>query len=381
MPYNVGDIILQKSLGKGNYGEVFLSQKQNMPGYFATKKMEITKFENPHFYKRLFNELNIIMLVNHPNIVKYIDFKRTMNNYYLVTEYINGGSLSDNLQKYMSLYGKPFSEEIAQYLMKQILDALNYLHFNNIIHRDLKLDNILVNYSSDIDKQNVNLKNCQIKLIDFGFATMLNNKTQLAFTVLGTPNNMDPKILKAVTMGQFTGYNEKVDIWSLGTICYEMVVGCSPFRGGNMFELYQKVEKGNYLLPMTLSEEIVSFINQMLQQDEKQRADAKYLLNHPFIVNPVSSFHNIDVRKIKANYIPGGLINMESKQPETKINYNNNQPYNVWSIFNQQKPNQGGAYSTAQQIPTEFQNKIQPQSQAQQPGEHSHFVYQKKIYY
>jgi serine/threonine protein kinase len=80
-------------------------------------------------------------MVNHPNIVKFKDLKRTQNNYYLITEYVNGGSLLSNLKKYMSIHRKPFPEDIVQYLMKQIVSALNYLHLNRIIHRDLKLDN------------------------------------------------------------------------------------------------------------------------------------------------------------------------------------------------------------------------------------------------
>ena len=379
MSYKVDDIQIIKSIGKGSYGEVFLSQKKGINAYLATKKMDRKIYENPNFFKRLFNELNIIMVVNHPNIIKYIDFKKTLNNFYLVTEFVNGGSLGDNLKKYINMYRKPFSEEITQHLMRQIVDALKYLHFNNIIHRDLKLDNILVNYQNEYDRQYVNLKNCQIKLIDFGFATMLHKKGEMAFTVLGTPNNMDPKILDAINNGNVVGYNSKVDIWSLGTICYEMVVGCSPFRGISMEDLNQKVQKGNYVLPMTLSEEIVSFINQMLQQDENIRADAKTLLNHPFLVNPVNSFHPVDVRKIQANYLPGGLISMESKQQQ--INNNINNQYNVWSVFNQIGINQGGAISTNQQIPKAFQNKINPQIQVQQPGIYSHFDVQNFQHY
>ena len=124
MSYKVDDIQIIKSIGKGSYGEVFLSQKKGINAYLATKKMDRKIYENPNFFKRLFNELNIIMVVNHPNIIKYIDFKKTLNNFYLVTEFVNGGSLGDNLKKYINMYRKPFSEEITQHLMRQIVDAL-----------------------------------------------------------------------------------------------------------------------------------------------------------------------------------------------------------------------------------------------------------------
>ena len=370
----VDDYELFQSLGKGNYGEVFLTRRKGGQELFATKKMERKLYQNPHFLKRLVNELNILMQVNHPNIVKFIEFKKTLNNYYLITEYVNGGSLESTLKRYMQIYHRPFSEEITQYLMKQIVEVVKYLHFNNIIHRDLKLDNILVKYPSEYDKQNMNLLNCQIKLIDFGFARTLGDNT-LAFTMLGTPYNMDPSILKVINgEGPNTGYTEKADIWSLGTICYEMIVGCSPFRGTCLHDLYQNVKSGDYILPSTLSDEIVSFINKMLKQDENQRADAKKLLSDPFLVNPVSSFHPIDGRKIKANYLPGGLISMNSKEQEiNNFYYNINNNYDIWTIINQPKNNRQ-ALSTNQQIPSMYQIQTNPQIQVQQPGVQSYYV-------
>jgi len=358
---HVDDYLLIKSIGKGNFGEVFLTQKQGYPQYYATKKMERRKCEVPPLLNRLINEIRILTSVKHPNIVKYIDLKKTKNHWYLITEFISGGSLTDILHKYMAMYQRPFPEDIVQHIMRQIVSAVQYLHFNRIIHRDLKLDNILVNFASDYDKQTLNLKNCQVKIIDFGFATILNSdKTN---TVLGTPPNMDPKILEQITTGIPTnGYTEKVDIWSLGTLCYEMIMGYSPFRATNMQELYQKVKKGNYILPSNLSEEIVSFINSMLQQDDEERADADELMNHKFLVNDVSTFHAVDVRSIEASYIPGGMLNMKSKQPKVVNNINND--FNLWGIFTQPDLYYGSAQP---QAPIQFNQKPQvyPQTQKQ----------------
>ena len=358
---HVDDYLLIKSIGKGNFGEVFLTQKQGYPQYYATKKMERRKCEVPPLLNRLINEIRILTSVKHPNIVKYIDLKKTKNHWYLITEFISGGSLTDILHKYMAMYQRPFPEDIVQHIMRQIVSAVQYLHFNRIIHRDLKLDNILVNFASDYDKQTLNLKNCQVKIIDFGFATILNSdKTN---TVLGTPPNMDPKILEQITTGIPTnGYTEKVDIWSLGTLCYEMIMGYSPFRATNMQELYQKVKKGNYILPSNLSEEIVSFINSMLQQDDEERADADELMNHKFLVNDVSTFHAVDVRSIEASYIPGGMLNMKSKQPKVVNNINND--FNLWGIFTQPDLYYGSAQP---QAPIQFnqQPQVYPQMQKQ----------------
>ena len=350
-------------IGKGNFGEVYLSQKTGSQELYAIKKMDRSVCERPPLWERLVNEIQILRAVNHQNIVKFKDLKKTQNNWYLVTEYVNGGSLLSNLKKYMSIYHKPFSEDIVQYLMKQIVNALYYLHFNKIIHRDLKLDNILVHFPSDYDKQALNLKNCQVKLIDFGFAKVLN--TGLTFTALGTPHNMEPEILKQISTGEKnTGYNEKVDIWSLGTLCYEMIVGHSPFMGANMKELYQNVKAGNYTLPSSLSEEIVDFIDSMIKQDPNQRFDTSQLMNHKFLVNPVSTFHAADVRSLKATYLPGGLINMKSNQPKA-VNYANTNlnTWNIWGIFNEQDLYQN---TTPVQIPVQVQTKPQPTMQMPQ---------------
>ena len=357
------ELCLIKRIGKGNFGEVYLSQIVGKQGYFATKKMERSVCEKPPLFERLINEINILKMVNHPNIVRFENLKRTQNNWYLVTEFVNGDSLTNNLKKYMQTYNKPFPEDIVQYLMKQIVDALQYLHFNKILHRDLKLDNILVSYPSDYDKQTLNLKNCQIKIIDFGFAKILSK--QFTNTVLGTPPNMDPQILGQLSTGVKTGgYNEKVDIWSLGTLCYEMVVGYSPFKGANMYDLYQKVKKGNYVLPSTLSEEIVSFINGMLQQDPNQRYDANQLKTHKFLINPVNTFHRVDVKSLKASIIPGGMLNMKSNQPQVTTN-NNINDFDLWGIFTQPEYYYG---SPQNQMPVQIQQKPQVQPHMQMPN-------------
>ena len=360
MHHVVDDLVLLQSIGKGNYGEVFLTQKKGRSEFYATKKMERALCERPEHMKRLYHEIEILKVLNHPNIVKFCGLKKTTNHWYLVTEYCNGGSLLSNLKKYMAIYKKPFPEELVQYLMKQIVSALNYLHFNKIIHRDLKLDNILVNYSSDYDKNSLNLMNSVIKIIDFGFATKLNGP--LTYTALGTPTNMDPKILEHIKTGvQNAGYNEKVDIWSLGTLCYEMVVGHMAFSGSSMEELFQKVKKGTYSLPASLSKEIVSFINGMLQQDPNQRLTASQLLSHEFLTKHPSQFQPIDVRKIPIG--PGGLIKMKTT-PNTQVNNVNSDMLQLWAIFNQP-----GLY---QAIPNQMSYQVQTMVHAPSQQQHGY---------
>ena len=288
MKIMIDDLTLLKCLGKGSYGEVFLTQKQGKNQLFATKKMDRKYADQPHVSKYLKNEIAILKELNHPNIVKLEDVKVTQNHYYLVMEFCNGGALSECLKKYQEKYGRPFSEEIVQYLMRQIIDAMRYIHRRHIIHRDLKLDNILVNFNSEADRQNLNMMKAIVKIIDFGFATHIGN-TNLVYSTLGSPINMDPHILKKMTErekgidnGQVVGYDEKADIWSLGTLCYEMLIGQSAFNSKTMEELVKKVESGSYNIPTNLSKEVVSFLNGMLQYNAQKRLSANELARHHF---------------------------------------------------------------------------------------------------
>ena len=170
MNKRIQDITLLNVLGKGSFGTVYLSKKDGKNCYFATKQIDRTMADKPNFQKYFRNELNILRSLKHINIVHLEDVKADNKYYYIVMEYINGGSLSDCLQKYKKRNnGKAFSEEIVQYLMKQIVSAIKYIHGQNIIHRDLKLDNIMVSFSNDYDKNNLNMMKATIKIIDFGF--------------------------------------------------------------------------------------------------------------------------------------------------------------------------------------------------------------------
>ena len=242
----VGDLTLKKTLGKGSFGEVYLTSKQGTKEEFATKRIDKKFTLNPKAKKYLDNEISILKAINHPNIVKLIEIKDTSKYCYIVTEFCNGGSLSNCLEKYQEKNSEAFPENIVQYIMKQIMDAIRYLHKNKILHRDLKLDNILVNYEDENDKLENNIMKGVIKIIDFGFARYLKNE-ELAYSTLGSPINMDPGILQKLNkISNYSdyGYDEKADIWSLGTICYELLIGKTTFDSGSMKELLQKVNRG-----------------------------------------------------------------------------------------------------------------------------------------
>ena len=320
----VDNLTLMKRLGKGSFGEVFLTSKKGSTELFATKKMDRKYADSPAVRKYFINEISILKEISHPNIVRLDQLKQTKDHYYIVMEYCNGGSLTECLANYKKLYGKPFTEEIVQYLMRQIVDAIKYLHNRKIIHRDLKLDNILVKFNNEVDKAKANMMKAQVKVIDFGFAIHLNSKN-MAFSALGSPINMDPIILKKLNKKGGTnalGYDEKADIWSLGTICYEMLIGQAVFSAESMNDLVKKVECGTYYVPTSLSKEVVSFMNGMLQYDSKLRFSASELAKHHFLTKKVSDFTPIDLGKGTGRPNPKDM-NLNTKR-------------SIWGVFNEE---------------------------------------------
>ena len=321
---------LETCLGKGAFGEVYLTSRKGDPKKYATKKLDREEIESGEGIKYLRNEIVILQYLNHPNIVKFQEVKKTKKHYYIIMEYCNGGELSKALEKYVNKYGKPFPEELVQHFMRQIISAFKYIHERKIIHRDVKLDNILLHFENEEDLKNFDLMKATVKIIDFGFACKI-SKTGLQYTVLGSPINMDPIILKKLNSStkktKQLGYSEKADIWSIGTICYEMVIGRPVYDAEDMDDLVEKVEDGSYKVPTSMSHELVSFLNAMLQYNSENRLTASQLSRHDFIVKDVKDFKKIDLEKV-AGKIKGDKLGINSIKNKT-----------IWSIFNADSQN------------------------------------------
>ena len=319
----IEDLTLIKSVGKGSFGEVFLTSKKGTDQMFAVKKVSKSLVLQDKVKKYFNNEIYILKQVNHPNIIKLYEIKQTLNNFYLVFDLCNGGGLSNCLEKYMKQNKRPFTQEIAQSIIRQLVSGLQYLHNNKILHRDLKLDNVLLHFNSEEDKNNFNLLKAQVKIIDFGFARYLENDS-LAQSVLGSPINMDPQILakmRKIDNNQSFGYDQKADIWSLGTICYEMLIGAPPFDATSYEELVSKIQKGDYKIPnnLKLSKEAISFINGMLQHNPQKRLNIDQLANHNFLIKNVKDFKELDLKR--------------AGEKGDKDNLTINTKESIWGIF------------------------------------------------
>ena len=320
--YEIQDYKFCKCIGKGRLSSVWLVYKKNEDKYCAAKVLE--KFGCSMDVKRFFNnEISILSSLEHYNIVRYYDNKEISFCYILFMEYCSGNSLLSCLKKYISMYHKTFNEEIIQQIMKQIVNGLKYLHEKNIIHRDLKTENIFVKFYNKENYNNMNLDKTHIKIGDFGFST----KEKNFLTIAGTPVYMDPIILKKynerTNKENSEMFDKSCDIWSLGVICFELVTGKRLFNGKDIDELYQNVQNGDYEIPINLSEEIVSFINGMLQYDPKKRLTIEQLSNHRFLTKKVKDFKKI----------PISLVRSKIQNDKLKINIIKNE--SIWGIFNE----------------------------------------------
>ena len=327
----IEDFSLGKCIGQGSFGEVYLTTRKGYNKLYATKKISKQKIEVPSIKKHFLDEIEILKTLNHKNIIKLETIRQSQNNFYIICEYYNGGGLYDCLKQYKIRYGRPFPENIVQHFMRQIIDALVYLHQRKIIHRDLKLENLLINYESEEDKNNFNLLKAEVKIIDFGFATKLNG-ANLRYSILGSPINMDPILLTKLNnqnISYLIGYDEKADIWSLGTVCYEMVTGELLFQVQNITQLVQRVEMGIYHIPSYLSQEIASFLQSMLQYLGKDRLSAVELSSHPFLTKNVNEFHKIDLSNPNNKFDNFGLIVNIKKSNQNGINV-----YDIVQRFN-----------------------------------------------
>ena len=329
----LGSYTIEKLLGEGSFGKVHLTRKEGDSKKYATKELDREEIDSSEAKKYLINEIRILQSLNHPNIVKFVDIKKTKKHYYIMMEFCNGGELSKNLEKYMIKNGTAFPEELVQHFMRQIIDAFKYIHGKKIIHRDVKLDNILLHFDNEEDKKNFNLMKAQVKIIDFGFSCIYN---EIKKSILGSPINMDPLILKKLTDStgatRELGYDMSADIWSIGTICYEMLIGKSAFDSNDIKELSDKIEKGAYKVPTNISAELVSFLNGMLQYEGKNRLNAEQLSRHAFLTKDVKQFKRINLNEI-SNKIEDNQIEVDTHENKTFLQKKPIKNSTIWSIY------------------------------------------------
>lgn len=257
---------LGRTLGDGNFAIVRQSKLKAGSGEYAMKVIDKPKLRGKEHMVE--NEIEIMKDCHHHNIVKLYEEYETSDKIYLVMELVKGGDLFDAITQSVK-----FGEVDSARMVKDLCNALFYLHSRSIVHRDLKPENLLVHRNKD--------GSISLKLADFGLAMEVKEPI---FTVCGTPTYVAPEILSEI------GYGLEVDMWAVGVITYILLCGFPPFRSPdrNQTELFEFIKAGEYefLSPYwdNISPYAKDLIEHLLVVDKKKRYTAIETLSHPWIL-------------------------------------------------------------------------------------------------
>jgi len=256
----------KKKLGEGSYGSVCKAKNKASGAMRAIKTISKAQMKNVDRFKQ---EIAIMKMMDHPNIIKLYESFEDHRNIYLVMELSMGGELFDRI-----IESGHFTEVQAAILMQQIIRALYYMHENHVCHRDLKPENFLFMTKEPIEK---NL----IKIIDFGLSCKFEAGKVLT-TKAGTPYYVAPQVLAGK-------YDQLSDMWSVGVIMYVMLCGYPPFFGETDAEVLSKVRLGNFAFNAAdwknVSEDAKNLIRMLLKMNPRDRYTAEQALNHEWIKN------------------------------------------------------------------------------------------------
>nr|XP_023960923.1 MAP/microtubule affinity-regulating kinase 3 isoform X5 [Chrysemys picta bellii] len=256
---HIGNYRLLKTIGKGNFAKVKLARHILTGREVAIKIIDKTQL-NPTSLQKLFREVRIMKILNHPNIVKLFEVIETEKTLYLIMEYASGGEVFD----YLVAHGR-MKEKEARAKFRQIVSAVQYCHQKHIVHRDLKAENLLL----DADMN--------IKIADFGFSNEFTVGNKLD-TFCGSPPYAAPELFQGK---KYDG--PEVDVWSLGVILYTLVSGSLPFDGQNLKELRERVLRGKYRIPFYMSTDCENLLKRFLVLNPTKRGTLEQIMKDRWI--------------------------------------------------------------------------------------------------
>jgi protein kinase A len=277
--WKLSDLELKETLGTGSFGRVRLCKHKSGNDYFAIKclkKREIIKMKQ---VQHIVQEKSILMEISHPFIVNMLCSFQDDKKLYLVLEFVIGGEMFTHLRS-----AGRFPNDVAKFYHAELVLAFDYLHSKDIIYRDLKPENLLLDVKG------------HVKITDFGFAKKVPERT---FTLCGTPEYLAPEVI------QSKGHGKAVDWWTMGILLYEFIAGYPPFYDDTPFRIYEKILEGKVKFPNWFDSRARDLVKGLLMTDHTKRlgtlkngvADIK---GHPY-------FHGANWEKLYARHYPAPI--------------------------------------------------------------------------
>ena len=254
------------TIGKGSFSVVKIVADTITGQLFAAKVIPRVQLGASNLTERFESEIRIIQQLRHPGIVQLYDLLKDENNFYIIMELCSNGELFQQI-----LENERLSELESKFYMKQIQEALAYVHNLGICHRDIKPENILID------------ENNHAKISDFGLSRFVNS-AGLAKTPCGSPCYASPECIRG---GSYDG--RKSDMWSCGVVCFAMLTGQLPWTKRNQTQLFEQIARADFIIPAYVSEPARRFIRGLMDPNPELRLNVEQALNHQWIVSAPSN--------------------------------------------------------------------------------------------
>ncbi|XP_060086745.1 aurora kinase A isoform X2 [Heteronotia binoei] len=256
--WSLDDFEIGRPLGKGKFGNVYLAREKQSKFILALKVLFKIQLEKAGVEHQLRREVEIQSHLRHPNVLRLYGYFHDTTRVYLILEYAPLGEVYKELQKVTK-----FDEQRTATYVTELADALLYCHSKRVIHRDIKPENLLLGSVGEL------------KIADFGWS--VHAPSSRRSTLCGTLDYLPPEMIEGRT------HDEKVDLWSLGVLCYEFLVGKPPFESKTYQETYRAISKVEYRFPPFVTEGARDLISKLLKHNPYHRLPLEEVLKHPWI--------------------------------------------------------------------------------------------------
>ncbi|XP_030389016.1 aurora kinase C-like [Gopherus evgoodei] len=254
----IDDFEIGRPLGKGRFGTVYLAREQNTHFILALKVIFKSALEKSQLEHQLRREIEILSHLRHPNILRFYNYFHDRTRIYLMLEYAPGGELYKELQKH-----EHFEETRTATYVEEISDALIYCHAQKVIHRDIKPENLLLGLKGEL------------KLADFGWSVHAPSLRRTTFC--GTTDYLAPEMIDGRT------HDENVDVWCVGVLCFECLVGYAPFEAPTRNETYKRIAEVKFTFPTWVPDGAKDLISKTLKRTPSLRLSLKEIIKHPWV--------------------------------------------------------------------------------------------------